>query len=343
MDAIHRPRVRKGLAGVQDLESRLALRASDANGRERRERTRRRTHRPASLAVLVLLLGAAASQAEDLAPRPEQTGRIQGAVRDRDGRPLAGVRIRLTQRVGWFDRAEAETRTAGDGRFELRWIEPGRYELWAEHKGHGTQTLLLGLAAGEALEAELVLRRTGIVFGRVADGSGRLVSEARLLVRRADGSVLLDALAEHEAAGCYELEGLAAGDYWITALAAGYAPETAALPIRVDPLSSVRADFRLGAGGTLRVRIRGRQDRPLVGRAVRIDRLIDGTAFPLTELGTWSTDPPRMALTDPEGVAEVPLLEPGIYRVLAAGGGSQPAEVLVREGRRTEVLLELPS
>jgi carboxypeptidase family protein len=292
--------------------------------------------------MLVLLLSTRCA-ASDLVPRPEETARIRGVVQDRDGRPLPGARVRATERVGSFDRIAGETRTGEDGRFELRWLDPGSYELWAEQTGFGTQTVLLSLSAGDEAEKSFVLRSVGVLYGRVSDRIGRPLEEARLLVRRSDGSVLLEAPAKPDASGCYELDGLAPGSYWITALAPGHAPDTASLPVSMDPASSVRADFRLGSGGTIRLLAREAPDRPLSGRAIRIDRIVGGVAFPVTELGTWSADPPRLVVTDSSGVAEVSRLEPGTYQVQSADGAVRAGEILVREGVRANVILEIPS
>ena len=265
---------------------------------------------------------------------------VRGRVRDSAEGAVAGARVWLTLRTGSFDRTMAETSTDESGNFEIGSLDPENYELWTEKPGFGIQTQLLTLAAGDVLETKMILRRVGILYGRVEDRSGQVVEGSQLVVRRLDGGVLMQVPVEADGNGTFEVEGLTPGLYWISALAMGFAPATSSGPVELESNKSVRADFRLGRGGSLRISTRNAEDLPMAACAVQIERVVGDAAYPITALGTWSVDRPRLFVTDSSGVTEAGPLEPGRYRVRTLGEKPDAEEVLVQEGKRAEVLLQ---
>jgi hypothetical protein len=266
--------------------------------------------------------------------------RIRGAVTDSEGQPLSGVEVRLTRRTGPFDVLEARAETGQDGRYELRPVDHDRYELWFRRDGFGLHTILLATWDGEQLEADVVLRRAGVLWGRVLDREGRMLDGARVLLRRADGDVLMEVPVTHDRTGHYEITGLPPGQYWLTALAEGLAPETLPHRIQLGPELATSASFRLGPGGRLRIYARDGQGAPLAHRAVELQRVFDGGALPLVDWDRLSVDRPPTYQTDAAGVVEIPRLESGRYCVRLHGQSACGAEIEIRDGRNAELELE---
>ncbi|HST59600.1 MAG TPA: carboxypeptidase-like regulatory domain-containing protein, partial [Longimicrobium sp.] len=101
--------------------------------------------------VLVALLLA-------FAPRPaaaQETGTLQGMVRDEAGAPLAGVGVEVVQAGG--ARFRRGTRTDAAGRFILPRIPPRPLRLRVAHPGFAAE-VLLQLAPGETRVQDLVAR-----------------------------------------------------------------------------------------------------------------------------------------------------------------------------------------
>lgn len=101
-----------------------------------------------SLLVLTSALVALATQAADVTKGPW----IRGRVVDSENLPLAGVRVALEAIESPYREAlrrlrredpevVAETRTRGDGRFELRTPTPGQWRVRLRKEGHGIRTL----------------------------------------------------------------------------------------------------------------------------------------------------------------------------------------------------------
>jgi carboxypeptidase family protein len=269
--------------------------------------------------------------------RPE-TALLRGHAVDSADGAVTGARVWLTRRVGSFDRLVAETKTDEAGAFELDRLDPENYELWIQKDDFGTQTQLFAIAAGDEVDTKVVLHRAGVLYGRVEDRSGQLVEGAHVVVRNPEGGVLMDIAVRPDGSGSFEIDGLAPGEYWVSALALGYAPSTSS--VELDRTRSVRADFRLGRGGSLRVSARNAADVPIAACAVRIDRLVGDMAYPITSLGTWSADRPRLFVTDASGMAEAGPLEPGRYRVRTLGKKFDEEEAVVQEGKRADVVLQ---
>jgi hypothetical protein len=264
---------------------------------------------------------------------------LSGVVTDPEDRPVPDATLRLTRRDGSFDVLVAETRSDERGRYRLAPVEPERYELWVEHPGYATRTRLLGLADGDEAEENVVLRRHGAVFGRVLRREGPLLADALLIVRGEGGELVLVAPVQHDATGTFELEGLEPGRYWLSASAPGLAPDTLAQPVTVGPDTAVRADFRLGTGGGLRVRVLTEEGEPAAALELTLERRVGGIPLPLPDPEPGASA--GRARTDAAGEAGWSLLEPGEYLVRAAGTAAV-LEIQIVEGRTSDLELRLP-
>jgi protocatechuate 3,4-dioxygenase beta subunit len=180
---------------------------------------------------------------------------IRGVVVDSFGSPVPGVAVSayLSGAIEEpLDRKRSHVQSDAEGRFELRGLGDGPYDLWLDHEGFPIKT---AVRVAVDTSPRLVLERYGHVVGTVGTASGTPVTSfAVLLFRRGPiqvpsveqgAAILLDAgLGERDKtqtaardasaerryeseAGAFELEA-APGEYVLEVTADGF------LPARID-------------------------------------------------------------------------------------------------------------
>ncbi|MEM7244822.1 MAG: carboxypeptidase regulatory-like domain-containing protein [Acidobacteriota bacterium] len=124
---------------------------------------------------------------------------LRGRVLSLDGEPLADARVVVNRqdpveteqgRISWWQLTDGRhvPRTDDDGRFELDWLPPGRYEVEAGKEGWlpaGTESL--ELHGGDVVDLVLELDPGASLTGRVVDESGVPVGGAEVKVEAAEG------------------------------------------------------------------------------------------------------------------------------------------------------------
>ncbi len=126
---------------------------------------------------------------------------VTGRVVFEDGTPAVGARVRTS--AGTFHRGQGSATAGEDGRFRLQGVVPpqagpveGPLGVRASLAGYASASLTLATVEPSGLPAtqdvgDLVLRRFGVVRGRVVDADSKPVAGATLFVERApadDGS-----------------------------------------------------------------------------------------------------------------------------------------------------------
>jgi len=199
---------------------------------------------------------------------PETPGpKIEGRVRDADGRPLGDVRIvaypqrvdalvPLSDLLGPKGAGVAAVSTA-DGAFRVP-ADPKerRFDVFAVKTGYAPTTFA-GAAPGTPLD--LTLARGTTIVGRVVDASGAPVEGARVRVARflASVGVRQDLEAVSDTDGAYRIAGLAAArnaeqhDADLDVRADGFAPMTMALAIAPSAAAETPLDVTLFRGASL--------------------------------------------------------------------------------------------
>ncbi len=150
-------------------------------------------------------------------------GVIDGVVEDADHRPVAGVRVFASGPGRDF------TISADDGTFSLAGLSPGDYEVNVQEmrqpgEPKDDHTAKATVAAGEHAKVTLTVEaRSGVIQGRVIDGTGAPVTDAFIdfssggmgaLVPRYDSG---HAPIVTDTDGHFTIEGLADGDYGVRA------------------------------------------------------------------------------------------------------------------------------
>jgi protocatechuate 3,4-dioxygenase beta subunit len=158
------------------------------------------------------------------------TGRVAGTVVGPDGRPLAGVEVRLGREGGEaFTMLSFNSRVTTDsnGRFSFVNVDPGDYSVRAGGSSafggggsYGTAIVTgIRLAAGDRREdLRIRLEAAGEIRGRIVDASGRPAASAAVFVRDEAGR-LVDSFTgtQSDAGGRFTYRGIAPGTYTVSA------------------------------------------------------------------------------------------------------------------------------
>jgi protocatechuate 3,4-dioxygenase beta subunit len=265
-------------------------------------------------------------------------GRMRGVVLDADsGRPIRDFEVAYTQsrggsfvvRVGTVGSRgpnQAVAFHAEDGVFTLDEVGAGKWEV--EVRAEGYQG---GRAGGVAVEegattegVEVRLSRGGMISGRVMDArSGRPVRDAAIRAALAGDHTQMvfgpgddERQASSDADGHFEIPGLAAGSYSVTATHPEWSEATEKVELKEG---AVAVDIRMNAGATIGGVVVGAGQRPVGGASISLDAT---GGDPFGE---------QFTVADDAGRFRFERLTPGRYTVTALlrSQSSSPAEVVL--------------
>ncbi|MBZ4371404.1 carboxypeptidase regulatory-like domain-containing protein [Corallococcus sp. AS-1-6] len=217
---------------------------------------------------------------------------LAGVVRRKDsGEAIAGATVGVRAHG---DRAELlQTRSEADGRFEVRGLAPGAYDV--QVRAPGLQPLTrtgLGVLAGQRFELVLDLAAPGRIEGTVVDGA-----EAPLpgvtVVARLRWMPLPDALPSvTDAQGRFTLEDVPEGTVYVTARRAD-SEDAVRQPVRVEAGRTATARLKLVDEGVLEGTVRKEDGaRPSGAVTVSAHRVgappFESVDVPAKPDGTWS-------------------------------------------------------
>jgi protocatechuate 3,4-dioxygenase beta subunit len=254
-------------------------------------------------------------------------GVVAGSVADREGRPVAGARVRVVTMTwpgpsGGYRRFEEiplpAAETDADGRFRIAPLPAGiRVELTVEHPDYAPWEDLIGPVPTGSEDADLVLRPPGVVTGRVLDAEGNPAPGVRV---RTHDRRIPDTVTDTR--GEFRFERLAAKPYFLHGELPGASPELVSRTLEVTPREGAEVrvpDLRLERGGVVTGTVLDDQGQPLAGVALEV--VAAGTLSEEVPLATRHR--PR-AQTAPDGTYHLRLplgrwlLVPALY--LGLGG-----------------------
>jgi len=252
------------------------------------------------------------------APLAEET--IAGRVIDARGTAVAGGLVRA-EFTGDLPRA-ADLRpssmavTDDEGHFLLEGLDPGQYEVMATSEGTAP-------ARADAVIAgtrDLVLRlgKGGTIRGTVRDRArGSPIASFTVVVSAKVGPIERQPYTHAstiDAAGHYEVKGIAPGAYAVTVVAQGYAPSEQSSLIIPDPPADVTLDFNLSRGGRVSgTVVSDGSNKPLEGARVSLEGLV-GAGAPEMSMVVATT-------TDAAGHFELAGLAAGLRSITAVAAG----------------------
>ncbi len=223
-------------------------------------------------------------------------GGIRGRVVARGAGPVPGALVVATlgRARGPYPLPVAQATTGADGRFELRDLPAGPYQLLARAEDHAPATAQA--LAGSTDEVILELPDGGRLRGCVRDaGTGEPVAPFTVLVFVRHSALWLDperSLSVVDPGGCYALADLRPGPAAVVFSAPGRAP-SAALSVEIPaPPSEARLDAALEAGGTLTGVVRDEATGgPLEGARLGVEGSLASAASTFPVLSVADTGP----------------------------------------------------
>ena len=166
--------------------------------------------------------------ARDAAAEKKGTGVIRGKITNTEGRPLRRVQLRLSGETIPEGRTAS---TNGLGKFEIRELPAGRFNLTASRAGYlpmafgqsriGEPGRPIELTDTQILEnSDIVLPHTALISGHILDEAEEPLAGANVLTLQVNGRRRLTPVrgnAISDDAGQFRLSGLEPGEYYIQA------------------------------------------------------------------------------------------------------------------------------
>jgi uncharacterized GH25 family protein len=263
-----------------------------------------------------------------------------GQVVDRMEKPVAGARVVLRPMPGARPAGPnaplREAATGPDGRFELRDLPPGRYELTARRQGYAPLTvpgLRVPPGSGSTDLGTVILRAGVAVEGRVVDPQGRPVPEAEVRVAPAGGLPAAPGPGDEPSPpvltgpdGSFRIEDRRPGETVdLGVRRPGYAPASAPglrIP-REQPVRIVLQPTATVEGSTVET-----GGAPVPGALVLI-------------LPSNPVHPTRQARSDENGLFRIEDVTPGSFEIRATAPGRQEARLANLEVRAGQELQDV--
>jgi protocatechuate 3,4-dioxygenase beta subunit len=273
----------------------------------------------------------------------EAGGQVAGTVVDTQGQPLeeARVQARAADTPSFHgERFYSAPADEGGGRFVLRDVQAGTYDIEAQATGYGTASVTnVRVAPGRTTSAgTITLGRGGVVRGSVVDSEGERIPGAEVYADRDTNTRTSNYSAQTDSTGAFEMRGLPTGKFEVRASHPSFAPGKPA-SVEVDPdKEPVPARIVLVRGGRLEGHVRHRDGRPFVEGRVMVS---GGAGFSWPEPAGIGDDGSFVADHLSPGTSSVTVMTyaSGPYASPGPGVTSLTAiaaqEVEVREGETT--------
>ena len=250
---------------------------------------------------------------------PEPGATLRGSTVDAEGGPVAGAWVVAV--TADSDRPDdLDGRSDDHGRFELRGLAAGAYDVFAHWEGRASALAEVTIADDAPTDVELVLRDARVA-GVVVDTDGAPIAGAEV---RAEAAVVNGDVTDSQ--GRFDLGAFPAGEYEVVATWPHQHPRCL-------------TDGTMVRTGAPAVRLVLPRLATLTGRV-----LLDGT--PMTSFGVLLTRPQFVVNRDPIGVHgtdgrfELRGVTPGAWGLLVAGPGTsleRITEISVAEGARIDL------
>lgn len=185
-----------------------------------------------------------------------------------EGRAVPDARVQIT---GATREAASPSRwqvTDAEGVFTFDSLAPGEYVVQVMKKGFAGARKGAEATIGKEAQLDIALSRGRELRGRVTDGEGRPVANARVVVRSGPSFTASGgARSLTDSEGMFTLEGMLDGLHTIAAEKNGYLPATAQ---SVDPAKEPMLTLTLHRGGTLTGRVTGVKDAELAAVGINV-------------------------------------------------------------------------
>jgi hypothetical protein len=181
-------------------------------------------------------------------PAQAQTGGIQGKVKERDGKALAGVTVRIARVVDAKERLDAgETKTGGEGEFSFTGLAAGNYVLAFEQEGFRRfVTRQFEVKAGETYKVPRPVEMSrdrdshSLVRGAVLTSEGFTLPGVRVTIERLDAKGFKKEEKVSAEGGEFAFRVPSEpGKYRVSAAARGFAPHAVEVDVGVGEIRTI--------------------------------------------------------------------------------------------------------
>lgn len=259
---------------------------------------------------------------------PAEDGTLEGSVGSADGKPLAGICLRLWRKhdnsCSHWTRGPAIVADA-EGGFALGSLARGTWGVAIEDGAWTSARREVTVGGGTAV-VELVAQPGAVISGTVKDAQGAPVAGATV---RLDGRSVQSA-----ANGTFSLGGFESGKVDVRASAPGLAlPDNAPREVKVVAGATASCDLVLQPTGSLRIALSADDPAFALPATVKVE---------LEHRGQGGYEPREVPVA--AGVAVLAEVAPGAYRleVAAPGAGTARQPLTITSGAESAVEARLP-
>ncbi len=278
---------------------------------------------------------------------------LAGVVRRKgSGEPVADATVSVSPHgellmPGTEQRNIALARSGTDGRFEVKELAPGAYDVTIQARG-SKKLLRRGITVLEGQRFELLaeLDANGRIEGTVVDGEKKPLAGVEVIPQRRWGPMEGALSTVTDAAGGFVLEDVPPETVFVAAQRPGSAVNTRK-PVKVESGQTARVELQLSDEGLLQgtVRLTGGRvpPRPVTVFASRVGAShSEGIEVPAAADGTWAIRLGAGKHKLSAWVTDMPFQSDDQVKVVELKAGqTQKVDLEVREARKTIVLTVL--
>jgi protocatechuate 3,4-dioxygenase beta subunit len=251
---------------------------------------------------------------------------VSGWIAGEDGRPVAGAELALVGSQDLMALSATHARSDAAGKFELRHLPPGTFNLIARHPGHAPLRMegIENPAGTAPVDLGRLTMPDGVfIEGQVVDGQGSPLAEVEIMAMPSDADGLdLQAFREGENRGPERVQTGPDGRFRLE----GLRPASRYELMAVHPIYGMASAPGVKAPTEEPVRIEMRKMRILSGRVVGPDsEPVAGAGLSWVQEnrlgGNFSMSSSDVGVTDAEGRFQAPEFSPDLGDLVARAPG----------------------
>lgn len=269
-----------------------------------------------------------------------ETGFFGRVVRQVDEFGIGVARISVIQQD--IDRRATMLFPEEEGQFGLISVNPGRYLLFVEAPGYGSEIVgPITLVEGKSVDVgKVALRPEAKLDVIIRDSLSRAIRDAKITVQRNGMSPIADQIATTTAVGVVSFRTLAAANYTVMAEATGY--PTIERQITLQPGEVRQLDLTLKAVSNLKITVLDAQGQPLSDVPIGVEELPNHIPVKTwTEAGFVQVEPTSWK-TASDGTITLKELPLGNYLVRELGSNGSSLITLTASNSTLDIVLQSP-